>query len=145
LLFAIHDPEGQLIEYTQYLPGSMQFEDRGKHLGEGRVSRQVLGVTIPVKDVEAQAALYAKLGFMQGKRTGRTEFRLPGNSGQEIDLETGGAGAEILFEVSDTAKGAETLRSRGLKVERQGATVSVKDPDGNLVAFISEADRREAQ
>jgi len=145
LLFAIHDPEGQLIEYTQYLPGSMQFEDRGKHLGEGRVSQQVVGVTIPVKDVEAQAALYAKLGFMQGKRTGRTEFRLPGNSGQEIDLKPVGAGAEILFEVSDTAKGAETLRSRGLKVERQGATVSVKDPDGNLVAFISEADRREAQ
>jgi hypothetical protein len=31
------------------------------------------------------------------------------------------------------------------EVQRQGATVSVKDPDGNSVAFISQTDWREAQ
>jgi catechol 2,3-dioxygenase-like lactoylglutathione lyase family enzyme len=33
LLFVMHDPEGQLLEYTQYLPGSLHSESRGKHLG----------------------------------------------------------------------------------------------------------------
>ncbi len=31
LLFNLRDPEGQVIEYTQYLPGSLHYEDHGKH------------------------------------------------------------------------------------------------------------------
>src|SRR5215471_15445255 len=36
LLFLFHDLENQVVEFTQYLPGSLHFEDRGKHLGEKR-------------------------------------------------------------------------------------------------------------
>src|ERR1700690_1045983 len=34
LLFALHDPEGQVLEYIQYLPGSPHWLDHGKHLSE---------------------------------------------------------------------------------------------------------------
>src|SRR5450432_470854 len=30
LLFSMHDPEGHVLEYLQYLPGSLHFEDRGR-------------------------------------------------------------------------------------------------------------------
>ena len=49
LLFSIHDPDGQIIEYTQYLPGSLHYNDRGKHLGEGRVSQRLVRVVATVK------------------------------------------------------------------------------------------------
>jgi len=44
LLFTLHGPEGELLEYTQYLPGSLHVEDRGKHLGARRVSDHLLRV-----------------------------------------------------------------------------------------------------
>ena len=37
------DPEGQTIEYTQYMPGSRHFEDRGKHLDGKRVAQTMMG------------------------------------------------------------------------------------------------------
>jgi len=41
LLFVIHDPEGQLLEYTQYLLGSLHSLDQGKHLGEHWISEHL--------------------------------------------------------------------------------------------------------
>jgi catechol 2,3-dioxygenase-like lactoylglutathione lyase family enzyme len=43
LLMTMKDPEGQTIEYTQYMPGSRHFEDRGKHLGTHRVATSMVG------------------------------------------------------------------------------------------------------
>jgi catechol 2,3-dioxygenase-like lactoylglutathione lyase family enzyme len=143
LLFAIRDPEGQVIEYTQYLPGSLHFDDRGKHLGERRVSEHLVRVTTAVKEVTAEAALYSgKLGFNEAERAGKLDLRLPGNSGEEVELEPASSSArpEILFEVSDLPKTVDELRSRGLVVRKEGAVVSVTDPDGNVVAFTSRAD-----
>jgi catechol 2,3-dioxygenase-like lactoylglutathione lyase family enzyme len=72
LLFNLHDPEGQLLEYTQYLPGSMHFEDRGKHLGERRISAHMVRAATAVKDMQAQRAFYTgKLGFEEHGGNGR--------------------------------------------------------------------------
>ena len=42
LLFSLHDPEGQVLEFLQYLPGSLHFEDRGRHLGLRRISQHLV-------------------------------------------------------------------------------------------------------
>ena len=66
LLFVVHDPEDQVVEYTQYLPGSLHSEDQGKHLGRNGFSEHLAGVVIPVKQGQAEKDFYAgKLGFSQ--------------------------------------------------------------------------------
>ena len=45
ILFVMHDPEGQLLEYTQYLPDSLHSMDHAKHLGEHRISDHLLEAT----------------------------------------------------------------------------------------------------
>ncbi|HJZ64073.1 MAG TPA: hypothetical protein VKD70_07130 [Candidatus Acidoferrum sp.] len=54
LLFLFRGPESQIIEFTQYLPGSLHFEDRGKHLGERRSSQELISATVPVRDLAAE-------------------------------------------------------------------------------------------
>src|SRR5664279_2467106 len=50
LLMTMSDPEGQTIEYTQYMPGSRHSEDRGKHLGAKRVAQMMLGAASLARD-----------------------------------------------------------------------------------------------
>ena len=38
LLFVMHGPDNQLLEYTQYMPDSLHSQSRGKHLLPNRVS-----------------------------------------------------------------------------------------------------------
>jgi catechol 2,3-dioxygenase-like lactoylglutathione lyase family enzyme len=64
MLMVVRGPENQTLEYTQYMPGSMHFEDHGKHLGENRISQHMLGATLAVKDLPAARAFYTdKLAF----------------------------------------------------------------------------------
>jgi catechol 2,3-dioxygenase-like lactoylglutathione lyase family enzyme len=143
LLFAIHDPEGQLIEYTQYLPGSLHFDDRGKDLGTRRVSEHFVRVTTAVKNVTAEAAFYVgKLAFSEAHRASNVDLRLPGDSGEEVGLGPASPDTkpEILFEVSKLQPAGEDLRKRGLTIRTEGNAISVADPDGNVITFISRED-----
>jgi catechol 2,3-dioxygenase-like lactoylglutathione lyase family enzyme len=137
LLSGIHDPDGQLIEYTQYLPGSLHSEDTGKHLGEKRVSVHLLRVAIHARNLAAVEAFYTdKLAFELLSDGASVGLRLPGDSGEEIDLAANGSvNSRIVFEVSDLRQASEALRSRGLKVLDQDKTVSAMDPDGTIVTF----------
>ena len=67
LLFTLRGPEDQNIEYTQYMPGSLHFEDRGKHLGTEatpRIADNFYAVVLGFKDVPAASAFYTtKLAF----------------------------------------------------------------------------------
>src|SRR5664279_1810418 len=63
MLMTMKDTEGQTIEYTQYMPGSRHFEDRGKHLGAKRVAQLMVGATSPARDAGAIRTFYLeKLG-----------------------------------------------------------------------------------
>jgi catechol 2,3-dioxygenase-like lactoylglutathione lyase family enzyme len=147
LLFMFRDPEGQLLEYTQYLPGSLHFEDRGKHLGDRRVSEHLLRAVIAVKDTKAEESFYtSELSFENidgvggGVRVDGSEtirLRLPGTSGEEIELEsaTPMTKPRIVFTVGNLVQTADDLRSRGLTVKLVGDSVSVADPDGVLIVF----------
>jgi catechol 2,3-dioxygenase-like lactoylglutathione lyase family enzyme len=143
LLSGIHDTDGQLIEYTQYLPGSLHSEDTGKHLGENRVSRDLLKVRIHAVNPVATEAFYTdKLGFDPLKNGRSICLRLPGDSGQEVEIAVNAsANSLIVFEVNDIQQASKALHNRGLKVLDEDKTVSVTDPDGTIVTFALKSSR----
>lgn len=145
LLFMFHDPEDQLLEYTQYMPGSLHYEDRGKHLAESRISQHLIGVVIAVRDVAAEQNYYeSKLSFERVGQEGVSRLRLPGGSGEEIQLEPTSPSAKprIMFSVRDVQRTSEELKKRGLTVKEEGNSVSVIDPDGVVIVFAGPQESR---
>jgi catechol 2,3-dioxygenase-like lactoylglutathione lyase family enzyme len=136
LLFVLHDPEGQLLEYTQYLPGSLHDADRGQHLGNGRISVHLLAASTPAEDLESQREFYSgRLGF--GNTDSPTVLRLPGDSEDEVELKSANKGqaAQLTFSVENAKKAEETIQKRGLTLEVAGDRITVDDPDGNAIVF----------
>jgi catechol 2,3-dioxygenase-like lactoylglutathione lyase family enzyme len=133
LLMTMKDSEGQTIEYTQYMPGSRHFEDRGKHLGANRVSQMLIGATAPAKDVVAVRNFYIeKLAFGE---IDRERLRMPGDSGQELDV-VAGTGSGIRFGVADLRETAGVLSKLGLQGKSAPQALTVTDPDGVVIAFV---------
>jgi rhamnogalacturonyl hydrolase YesR len=143
LLMTMKDPDGQTIEYTQYMPGSRHFDDRGKHLGAGRVTQLMVGATSAARDVEAIRGFYlGKLGFRNINNGVPARLRMPGDSGQEVDLTTAGPDVKsgVQFGVADLKHAAETLAGLGLTVKStppsNPALLTAADPDGVVVSFV---------
>jgi catechol 2,3-dioxygenase-like lactoylglutathione lyase family enzyme len=139
-LFMFRDPEDQLIEYTQYLPGSLHSEDRGKHLGSQRVSRDLLRASVLVKDVTSERAFYTRnLGFAEVSTNGAIRLRLPGDSGEEVELQAIAPSAKprMVFAVPDLPLAEKDLRSRGLALQTKDGSAALVDPDGVIVEFAS--------
>ena len=140
LISSLKDPEGRVTEFTQYMPGSRHTLDKGLHLGEHRVSEEMLGFSLPVPDLEAARKFYVTgMGFEA--RDGRQGLRmsLPNVPNLRIQISTAANGAtpQTLFRVADTAKAAEQLKAAGLEVKQEGNRVLVSDPDGNIFAFVA--------
>jgi catechol 2,3-dioxygenase-like lactoylglutathione lyase family enzyme len=139
------DPEGQTIEYTQYMPGSRHFEDRGKHLGAGRVAQMLLGATTLAHDAAAMRTFYVeKLGFSEIGGGIPARLRMPGDSGQEVDSAAAGPGAKsgIQFGVDDLKKTAADLAGLGLAVKTTATSLTVADPDGAAISFVKAVARQ---
>lgn len=136
LLNAIHDPEGRPVEFTEYMPGSLHFEDRGKHLGEHRVSKRLWRVSMPAVDPAAPRVFYtSKLGFTPQGTDAEGFLRVPGTSGEAVQFVPAKAGAQIIFDVENLQRTASDLSARGLQVHTEKQAISVTDPDGNVIAF----------
>ncbi len=131
LLMTMKDPEGQTIEYTQYMPGSKHFEDRGQHMNAHRVSQTLVGATVAAHDGAAMAAFYRKsLGFTgAGPR-----LRMPGDSGQQLEIVADGPGG-IQLRVADLERTAAALAGLGLAAKKTSTSLTVTDPDGVTVSF----------
>ena len=117
MLMTMKDPEGQTIEFTQYMPGSRHFEDRGKHLSAQRVSQAMLGATSPARDAAAIRSFYVgKLGFAEIGSGMPARLLIPGDSGQELDIAASGPDVRsgIRFGVTDVKHAAEVLSGLGL-------------------------------
>ena len=135
LLFSMHDPEGQVLEYTQYLPGSLHWNVRGQYAGDRRISEHLVSAAVGVKDVSAERAFYIdKLGFHE---RGSGSLSIPGDSGEGVRLEAAKPDwkARIEFAVPNVKRAAEELRSRGFAVKMSGNSAVIVDPDGVVVAF----------
>lgn len=140
LISSFDDPEGRVTELTQYMPGSRHTLDRGKHLGEHRISAELLGFELPVPDLEAARKFYVSgLGFEA--RDGRNGLRMSLSSvpGLRIELRTAGAGLtpESLFRVADAAAVTQQLQAQGLTAKQDRNRLLVTDPDGNVFAFTA--------
>lgn len=140
LLFSMRDPEGQLLEYTQYLPGSLHWNARGKFQDDRRISEHLQSATAAVKDRTAERAFYtSELGFANRGSADAARLRVPGNSGEEVELEaaTPDWKPRIELTVVDVPHTADELRHRGLPVRAHDGAAVVTDPDGAEIVFTS--------
>jgi catechol 2,3-dioxygenase-like lactoylglutathione lyase family enzyme len=140
LLTTMKDPDDRVTEFTQYMPGSRHTLDKGLHLGEHRISEEMLGFSLPVPDLEAAKKFYvAGMGFEA--RDGRRGLRMSISSvpDMRIDIRKAAAGAspETIFRVTDTAATMQKMQALGLTVRQDRNRVLVNDPDGNVFAFVA--------
>jgi catechol 2,3-dioxygenase-like lactoylglutathione lyase family enzyme len=153
LLFTLRGPEDQNIEYTQYMPGSLHYEDRGKHLGpaEGsndssaRIADSFFAVGLGMKDPGAASTYYiSKLGF--SPIGGNANLLLiPGSKAPGATEETQqiliqpltSPVSRIFFTVKDLGKTAAELKKRGIAFKSAKHELTVTDPDGNLLVFTT--------
>lgn len=156
LLFAVKDPDGQMIEFLQYLPGSLHIDALGKGLGARRISRRIHHAGVAVKDLQASIAFYRdKLGLIAPPvRPGaRSVFlRVPGPRGDSIELisydappdrDQIGSMQHIALEVEDAAAARRELAGRGVTgitaTPGNRTSLDVRDPDGTRVQLIQPA------
>jgi catechol 2,3-dioxygenase-like lactoylglutathione lyase family enzyme len=135
-LFNLKDPEGQTLEYTQYMPGSMHTKARGTFQSEVRVSTHLIRSAVTMKDIVAGRAFFTeKLGF---KALDGARLALPGKSGEEIELEAAGPEwkPRLTFAVESVKAATAELKKRGFTPRKHGKGVAVVDPDGATLLFI---------
>jgi hypothetical protein len=137
LLMTLKDLEGQTIEYTQYMPGSRHYEDRGQHMGAKRLSQTMTGAASVAHDTAAMEAFYEqKLGFSALGSGPPVRLRMPGDSGQEVDLVPEGAGG-VQFGIFDRQQTATALAALGLHAKETATGLVVSDSDGVAVSFLT--------
>ena len=135
LLFNVQDPERRLVEYCQYLPGSLHMTGAGKFLEEGSASNHMVRVSQQATDMAAEKAFYtAKLGFADG---GNSRLVVPGRFGESIVLEPAASDwkPRLVFEVRDLKQTAAAIQKRGIPVTITSEAVTVRDPDGAYLVF----------
>lgn len=138
LIFLLNDPDGRETAFTQYLPGSRQMNDKGQHLGVRRISEQLLGIEMPVKDMKATQKFYELLGFDAENVGAELRLSIPANPELSIELHPAHAKdePEFLLAITDAHMAADDLHAAGLKYERRDKVVFVRDPDGNSFVLV---------
>lgn len=138
LVSSVNDPEHGVTQFTQYLPGSRHTLDIGQHLGSGRISNELMGIDLPVRDGAAMKEFYSDLGFQAEDSNGNVRLTAPGAPDLHMELRqaTPGAQPEFLFPVPDAKRAFQALEYAGVNAQRNGGLVFVKDPDGNLFVFL---------
>jgi len=92
LLCAVKDPEGQMIEFLEYLPGSLHRNAEGRALSPARIARRLALAGVMARDEAASLAFYRdQLGLKEIWRSGRANHRrirlqVPGERGDCIEV-----------------------------------------------------------
>jgi lactoylglutathione lyase len=74
--FVVQDPDGHSVQFVQYMPGSAQSRDTGKHLAATRISDHMMRVGVLVADPAKADAFYKDiLGFRLQWKGGRSGDR----------------------------------------------------------------------
>jgi catechol 2,3-dioxygenase-like lactoylglutathione lyase family enzyme len=138
LISSTNDPEGRVTEFTQYMPGSRHTLDRGQHLGANRLSTELMGFDLPVREGAAEKEFYSDLGFEAQEANGNVRLTAPGAPDVRVELRAAlpSAQPQFLFPVSDVRKAADMLKDAGVKFDRDGKLIFVRDPDGNAFVFL---------
>jgi catechol 2,3-dioxygenase-like lactoylglutathione lyase family enzyme len=141
LIFSLKDPEERVVEFTQYMPGSLHFADRGKHLGTHRISSELIGIRISTPDLPLSERFYKSgLGFHERHVKSGLRMRIPSEIHQWIELDDAKATrqAEFWMLVSNADQAAQHAREQGFAVRRKRRVAFINDADGNIFAFTEE-------
>lgn len=133
-------PSGaQQIEIVQYLPDSLHSNDLGKHLNPDRVADKIIAVALAMEDPDAARDFYINELNFKPIAGDQMNLHMPGDSGQEIEIipATIGNPAFITLRSQNLAKSGRLLHKQGIASEKNGATLTVKDPDGNILILES--------
>jgi catechol 2,3-dioxygenase-like lactoylglutathione lyase family enzyme len=129
-------PSGpQNIEYTQYMPGSLHSNDQGKHLGPDRVAVKLIAVALAMKDPAAARDFYINQLHFKPIANDQMDLHMPGESGQEVEIvpTTLGTEARLTLQSDSLGKSARHLHKEGVAAVKNGATLTITDPDGNIL------------
>jgi catechol 2,3-dioxygenase-like lactoylglutathione lyase family enzyme len=129
-------PSGpQNIEYTQYMPGSLHSNDQGKHLGPDRVASKLIAVALAMKDTAAARNFYINQLHFKPIANDQMDLHMPGESGQEVEIVTAtlGTQARLTLQSDSLGKAARHLHKEGVATVKNGATLTITDPDGNIL------------
>jgi hypothetical protein len=129
-------PSGpQNIEYTQYMPGSLHSNDQGKHLGPDRVASKLIAVALAMKDTAAARDFYINQLHFKPIANDQMDLHMPGESGQEVEIvpATLGTQARLTLQSDNLGKSARHLHKEGVATVKNGATLTITDPDGNIL------------
>ncbi len=141
LLFTMAGPQQpfgpQNIEYTQYMPGSLHSNDQGKHIGADRVATKLVAVALAMKDTGGARDFYINELHFKPIAGDQMVMHLPGQSGEEVEIvaATLGSQAFLTFGTDNIGKAARRLHKEGVAVEKKGASLVIRDPDGNALAI----------
>jgi catechol 2,3-dioxygenase-like lactoylglutathione lyase family enzyme len=141
LIFSLKDPEDRVVEFTQYMPGSLHFEDRGKHLGEHRISNELIGILISTPDSALLERFYKSgLGFEEHRLKSGQRMRISSHSHQWIELDDANTAprTEFWMLVPNAVEAARQAKEQGFAVRRNNRVVFIDDPDGNIFALTED-------
>ncbi|HEY6375407.1 MAG TPA: bleomycin resistance protein, partial [Edaphobacter sp.] len=136
LLFTMVGPEHQNIEYTQYMPGSLHYNDRGKHLDEDRIADRMVAVSLAMQDTDAARDFYLNQLNFKSIAGDPMFLHMPGDSGQEVQISSAatlGTRARIILEAKSLTKAARLLHKQQLTATKTKNDLAVLDPDGNII------------
>jgi catechol 2,3-dioxygenase-like lactoylglutathione lyase family enzyme len=166
LNYFTEDPDGHIVEFTQYLADGWTLQKAGQFLPPTRISHRISHVGFAVGDLQASLRFYVGLlgfrEFWRGSSNGTTlswvNLRVPdGQDYVELMLYAEAPGVRqlhilnhVCLEVPDAAAAAESLRTRplpegcrapdplktGVNRKRQ---VNAYDPDGTRVEIMEAA------
>ena len=129
-------PSGpQNIEYTQYMPGSLHSNDQGKHLGPDRVASKLIAVALAMKDTAGARDFYINQLHFKPIANDQMDLHMPGESGQEVEIVPAmlGTQARLTLQSDNLGKSARHLHKEGVAAVKNGATLTITDPDGNIL------------
>ena len=136
LLFTMVGPEHQNIEYTQYMPGSLHYNDRGKHLDEDRIADRMVAVSLAMQDTDSARDFYLNQLNFKSIAGDPMFLHLPGDSGQEVEIAKSanlGSRAKIILETKSLSKASHILHKQQLTETKVKNDLAVTDPDGNII------------
>jgi catechol 2,3-dioxygenase-like lactoylglutathione lyase family enzyme len=149
--FRLNDPDGNILEFTEYQRGSLHSNARGKFTDAPRLSSHLQHGGFPVKDLHAAMVWYQdKLGFVRiftgDPAKGElplANMRMPGPGGDYIELiAEPGTAQHACFEVPNIEATHRLAAARVPTTEpaKIGRTLrwlfNLYDPDHSRIEFI---------
>lgn len=158
LSFTMEDPAGHMVEFIQYLPGSVESRNFGKFLSSRRTSRQIIHAGETVDDRTPADGFYRGIlgyrvmwtGGMTDTRTDWIDMVVPnGSDWLEFMLNVHNPSPRLLGVMNHLSMGVrniqeayKTVKARGYKAEesqigRDGKwQLNLYDPDLTRVEFM---------